>query len=124
LRLADVSDLVVLGGARIEGPAQEELGDDAAQRPHVDGLAEGQAQDDLGRAIVAALQVRVAHRLAHVRRAPEVDHFDSVRLPLRIHQHDVLGFQVRVNQPKLLKNSKHRQRNVRPTLLSHKYDLT
>jgi len=57
LRLADVAQLVVLGGAGVEGPAEEELGDDAAERPDVDGLAEGQAEQDLGRAVVARLQV-------------------------------------------------------------------
>ena len=36
-------DLVVFAAARVEGPAQEELRHHAAQRPHVDGLAEGQA---------------------------------------------------------------------------------
>lgn len=39
--------LIVLRGPRVEGPPQEELGDHAAQGPHVDGLAERQAQDDL-----------------------------------------------------------------------------
>lgn len=39
--------LIVLRGPRVEGPPQEELGDHAAQGPHVDGLAERQAKDDL-----------------------------------------------------------------------------
>lgn len=39
--------LIELRGPRVEGPPQEELGDHAAQGPHVDGLAERQAKDDL-----------------------------------------------------------------------------
>lgn len=39
--------LIVLRGPRVEGPTEEELGYHAAQGPHVDGLAERQAQDDL-----------------------------------------------------------------------------
>lgn len=35
--------LVVLQSSGVEGPAQEELGYHAAQRPHVDGLTKGQA---------------------------------------------------------------------------------
>lgn len=42
-----VADLVVLRGSRIQRPSQEELSNDTSQRPHVDGLAEGEAQDDL-----------------------------------------------------------------------------
>ena len=72
-----------------------------AQRPHVDGLAEGEAEDNLRGAVVAGLEVGVAHRLAHVARRPEVDHLDPVGLPHGVHQHDVLGLQVRVDQTKL-----------------------
>ena len=43
LRLAHVADLVVLRRPGVERPAQEELGDHTAQRPHVDGLTERQA---------------------------------------------------------------------------------
>lgn len=39
--------LVVLGGAGVERPAQEQLGDDAAQGPHVNRLTERQTKDDL-----------------------------------------------------------------------------
>lgn len=39
--------LIVLGGSGVEGPSQEELGYHTAQGPHVYGLAERQAQDDL-----------------------------------------------------------------------------
>lgn len=40
-------DLVVLRGSGIKRPSQEELGDHTPQGPHVDGLAEREAQDDL-----------------------------------------------------------------------------
>lgn len=39
--------LVVLHRSGVEGPAQEELCYHTAQRPHVYGLAEWQAQNDL-----------------------------------------------------------------------------
>ena len=42
LSLRDISDLVVLAGAGVERPAQEELRHHAAQGPHVDRLAERQ----------------------------------------------------------------------------------
>lgn len=42
LRLTDVADLVVLRGARVEGPAQEQFSHHAAQRPHVNSLTERQ----------------------------------------------------------------------------------
>lgn len=41
--------LVVLQSSGVQRPTQEELGDDAAQRPHVDGLAERQPQNNLWR---------------------------------------------------------------------------
>ena len=102
LRLADVADLIVLGRARIERPAKEEFGHDAAQRPHVDGLAERQTEDDLRGAVVATLQVRVADGLADVRRRAEIDNFDAVRLSNGIDQHYVLRFQIGVDQSQLL----------------------
>lgn len=39
--------LVVLWGSRVEGPSQKELRYHTAKRPHVYGLTERQAQDDL-----------------------------------------------------------------------------
>lgn len=42
LCLTDVADLVVLRGARVEGPAQEQFSYHAAQRPHVNSLTERQ----------------------------------------------------------------------------------
>lgn len=39
--------LIILRGPRIEGPSQEELSYHTAQGPHVYGLTERQAQDDL-----------------------------------------------------------------------------
>ena len=48
LRLRDVADLVVLGGARVERPAEEQLGHHAPEGPHVYRLAERQAEKDLG----------------------------------------------------------------------------
>ena len=40
--LTDVADLVILRGAGVQGPAQEQLSHKAAQVAHVDGLAEGE----------------------------------------------------------------------------------
>ncbi len=56
MRLTDVSDLVVLGRARIEGPAEKEFGHDASEGPHVDGLAEGEAEDNFRRSVVPVLK--------------------------------------------------------------------
>lgn len=39
--------LIVLWSSRVEGPSEEELSYHAAQGPHVYGLTEGQAQNDL-----------------------------------------------------------------------------
>lgn len=39
--------LIILRGPRVEGPTEEELGYHTAQGPHVNGLTERQAQDDL-----------------------------------------------------------------------------
>ena len=66
LSLTDVSDLVILRGTRIERPTEEQLGHHAAEGPHVDGLAERQAEDDLRGSVVSALQVGVADGLADV----------------------------------------------------------
>lgn len=41
------SYLVILRRSGVERPAQEQLGNDTTQGPHVDGLTEWQTQDDL-----------------------------------------------------------------------------
>lgn len=82
LRTDNIPNLIVLGRAGIQWPSQEQLGHHAAQRPHVDGLAERQAEDDFGRPIVARLQVRIAHGFAHVRGAAKVDDFDAATVLL------------------------------------------
>lgn len=46
LRLRDVADLVILRGAGIQRPAEEQLRHHAAEGPHVDGLAERQTKND------------------------------------------------------------------------------
>lgn len=43
------TDLVILGGTGVERPAQKQLGNDAAQGPHVNGLTERQTQNNLWR---------------------------------------------------------------------------
>ena len=110
--LADVTNLVVLRGPRVEGPSEEELCHHAAQGPHVDGLAEGQSQDDLGGPVVTRLQVSVADGFADVRGRSEVDDFDPVGLALRVQQHDVFRLEVRVDQAKLLQFQQRRQHLV------------
>lgn len=52
--------------------------------------------------IISTLQVSVADCLADVGGAPEVDHFNSIGLSRRLHQHYVLRFQIGVNQTQLL----------------------
>ena len=101
LGLTDVADLVILRGPGVQGPAQEQLGHHAAQAPHVDGFAEREAEDNLGSSVISGLKIGVADRLAHVTRRSEVNHLDPVGLPHRVHQHDVLGLQISVNQSKL-----------------------
>lgn len=48
LRLRDVADLIVLGRAGVQRPAQEQLRHHAAERPHIDRLAERQPEDYFG----------------------------------------------------------------------------
>ena len=124
LGLADVSDLIVLGRARVQGPAQEELGHHTAQAPHVDGLTEREAEDDLRGSVVARLEVRVADGLAHVAGRPEVDHLDSVRLPHGVHQHDVLWLQVGVDQTELLQFQQSGENLTNKTIKSPQYKQT
>lgn len=76
-------DLIIFRWARIKRPAQEKLSHDTAQRPHVNRLAERQSKNDFGCAIVARLQVCVAHRFAHVRCTAEVDNFHSARKSMK-----------------------------------------
>jgi len=51
--------LVGLVLARQQGEAGEQLGQDAAEAPHVDGHAVARAQNHLWRAVEARLDVRV-----------------------------------------------------------------
>ena len=117
LRLAYVAQLVVLGRAGVERPAEEELGHDAAERPHVDRLAERQAEQYLGRSVVARLQVRRLHGLGDVRGGAEVDHLDLERLPGRVDEHDVLGLEVGVYEAELAQLGQGEQH-----LLHHRSD--
>lgn len=41
------ADLIIFRGPGIKWPAEEEFSNDAAQRPHINGLAERQTQNDL-----------------------------------------------------------------------------
>ena len=79
LRLANVAYLIVLGRARVERPAEEELGDHASQAPDVDGLAEGQAEQYLWRSIVSRLEIGGLNGLGDVGGGAEVDDLHFVR---------------------------------------------
>jgi len=102
LRLANVAYLVVFRRARVQWPAKEQLRDHTAQRPDVDGLAEGKAKQDLGGSVVARLQIGRLHCLGNVRGRAEVDYFDLVGLSYRVDKHDVLGLEVGVDEAELL----------------------
>ena len=98
--------LIILWWAWIEWPTQEQLGHNASQGPHVDGLAERKSQNDFRRSIISTLKVGVAHGFRDVRCRPEIDDFDSVGLSDGIEQHDVFGFQVGMDQAELLQLEK------------------
>lgn len=74
----ELLDLVLAGEERVAGV---ELGEDAAERPHVDGRTVGQAEDDLGAAVEPRLDVRVDALVAVARRA-EVYHLDRAAAAL------------------------------------------
>lgn len=67
--------LIILGRSGVEGPSQEQFRHHAAQRPHIDSLAERQAQNDLWSTVIPRLQVRIAHRFTDMRCTPEINHF-------------------------------------------------
>merc|ERR1719424_1450508 len=86
--LDDAAELVVLGLAREEGQAEEELAHDAAERPGVDLAAIRMAEQDLGRAVEARLDVGGGGHLLLVAGGAEVDDLDGGRL--QVPQQDVL----------------------------------
>lgn len=88
--------LLVLAGE--DGEADEELGDDAPEAPHVDGHGVRQAQDHFRRAVEPALDVRVDLLVLEAAR-PEVHDLDP-RL-VRLLQQDVLRLQVAVHDFRL-----------------------
>ena len=92
--LHDAGQLLLLVLAGEDGVARQELGEDAAQRPHVDGQAVRHAEDDFGRAVEARLDVRV-HLLVLEAGGAKVDDFDfRVR---RVGEQDVFRFEVAVD---------------------------
>lgn len=60
-------------------------------------------KNNLRSSVVPTLQVCVADSFTNMGCTAEVNYFDSVWLPHRINQHDVLWFQVCMNQTQLLK---------------------
>lgn len=78
-----------------EHVAREQLGQDAAQTPHVDLVVVLAADDDLGRPVAAALDVR-AQVVVDVATRPEIDDL-HLRLRVALYQ-DVLRLQVAVDQ--------------------------
>jgi len=88
-----VHELFGLAVTREQRLPREEFDHDAPQAPHVDGAAVGKhSQNDLGRSIKAALDVRMRLVFGEATGA-KVDHFDLV---FAIEQ-DIFGFQVAVN---------------------------
>lgn len=101
---ADVTHLVILITARVEGPAQMQLSHHTAQRPHVHLLTEGQPQQDLGGPVEAGLDVGLLH-VAHLREEDgraKVNQLDAEWVTCVVHQHDVLWFKVSVDDGELL----------------------
>ena len=82
--LHDAGQLVALVLARQQGKARHQLGQDAAQAPHVDGHAVARAQDHFRRTVEARLDVRV-HPLRLVAAGPEVDHLYATHVIVLVH---------------------------------------
>ena len=94
----DLEQLVVLARAREEGNSQQELRGNAAEGPHVDGRRRLEAEDDLGGAVVAGLDVRVGGIPLEARRA-EIDEGEPLGAVLSAVgvRKDVLGLQIAVH---------------------------
>eukprot|EP00966_Prymnesium_polylepis_P322473 7378732-Prymnesium_polylepis.2 len=93
-QLIDLDYLVRLVLPREEGLARVHLDEDATEAPHVDGARVGAAEQHLGRAVEARLDVRLDGLPVSTRRA-EVDQLD--RRPLGMSQQDVLRLEVAVD---------------------------
>ena len=74
LGLGDVANLVVLRGAGVERPAQEELRNDTPQRPHVNGLTERQAQHNFRGPIIPRLEVSGRDHFRRIACRSKIDH--------------------------------------------------
>jgi hypothetical protein len=84
----DAGQLLDLVLAREERIASEELRENTAETPHVDGRAVGQSEDDLGTPVEPRLDVR-EDALVIVARRAEVDDLDRAAAPL-LQQHVLL----------------------------------
>lgn len=118
-QLHDELKLLLLVVSREQRLASVELGEDAAERPHVDLLGVSDPEDDLRGAVIARLHVGV-HLFIHEAARSKVNDFEQ--LTCGVHTENILRLQVTVNDLALFEEEESFKELccVRPDLLDAK----